>query len=128
MATWLYEPPTVKVKHSIDNGCIDSEPFGIRFSTLLGVTVYRINGVWKSKTTPPPEEYQAADTIFWGGHQYMVDDETKAELTAAGLWTSAPSTGFSDIFTDEFLDTFGVPTADGGSTGGVFTDTFSDTF
>lgn len=126
MTLWLFEPPTVELTHSIDNGHIDYERFGIRFKTLQGVTVYRIGGVWKALQSPPPEAWQAADIVFWGGHEYAVDDEIHNELVAAGLWNGGSTPVTQDIFVDEFLDTFG--SIDSGPSTDTFTDIFNANF
>jgi hypothetical protein len=124
VTTWLFEPPTVEITHSINNGYIDSERFGVRFKTNLGVTVYRINGTWHSMTSPPPDQWGLADLVFWGGHTYIVDDEIHDELVEAGLWNGG-STGIGDTFTDIFTDTFGDT---GSGSSDDFAGAFSDTF
>lgn len=49
-----------------------------------GICLYRLNGVWYEDTFPAQDTLDLADIVYLGGHEYVVDNSTAAELTAAG--------------------------------------------
>lgn len=50
----------------------------------VGVTVLKEDGVWSSVQNPDANRVAAAERVFLGAHEYVIDDDLAAELIAAG--------------------------------------------
>ncbi|TXS35070.1 hypothetical protein [Streptomyces sp. t39] len=50
-----------------------------------GITVLESDGTYRAVRFPTQDEIAAATTTYMGGHEYTVDDATKAALIAAGV-------------------------------------------
>lgn len=51
---------------------------------VIGLTVMRVAGVWKTRPPADVSEELAADRLYYGGHVYTIDAAAAAELDAAG--------------------------------------------
>lgn len=67
-----------------------------------GVSIYRIAGVWYAGTNLSELQLDGADRIYYGGYEYVVPDDELAEMEAQ----SFPACGLSDVFLDQFTETF----------------------
>jgi hypothetical protein len=58
----------------------------IRFRLERGITVMRVNGVYKEYRFVTEDEMKAADQgfIYLGGHKHYVNDQQRTELINAG--------------------------------------------
>lgn len=79
MATWTFRPPTV------EEGPAGLDPLFHRVKITRGVTVLETAGVYSSLRFPTQDELAAATNAYQGGHEYVVDDATKAALIAGGV-------------------------------------------
>lgn len=50
----------------------------------VGRTVLKEAGVWSTVDNPDANRLAAADRVFLGGHEYVIDATLASELTAAG--------------------------------------------
>lgn len=82
MATWRFITPTVS------EGPAGLDPLFRRLKLDRGVTILVTAGVYRSLRFPTQDEMAAADTVYMGGHEYDVDDTTKAALIAANVGVS----------------------------------------
>lgn len=60
-------------------------PAGPVVERVVGLTVLRVGGVWRAAESTSAEEEAAADRLFYGGHYYVLDAASAAELVAAGF-------------------------------------------
>lgn len=51
---------------------------------LVGQSVLKEAGVWKTVQNPDANRCAAAQRVFLGGHRYEIDADLVSELTAAG--------------------------------------------
>ena len=56
----------------------------IRYGIHRGITVMRVNGLYSSYRYPSQTEILAAEEVYMGGHEYIIDEHTKDEMTAQG--------------------------------------------
>lgn len=82
MATWTFTTPTV------DEAPAGVGPLFSRVQIARGVTVLETAGAYSAVRYPVNDEIEAATTAYVGGHEYTVDDDTKAALIAAGVGVS----------------------------------------
>lgn len=83
MATYTFRPPTV------DEGPASWEdPLFLRVKLARGITILETAGAYTAVRFPTQDEIAAATTAYMGGHEYAVDDATKAALIAAGVGVS----------------------------------------
>jgi hypothetical protein len=52
---------------------------------MVGLTVFRVAGVWWAKAWPADCELAAADRVYAGGHVHTVDQAGHDELIPAGF-------------------------------------------
>ncbi|MFD3531988.1 hypothetical protein [Streptomyces sp. NPDC058664] len=80
---WTFRPPT------IDEGPAswDNRLF-VRVKITRGITVLDNGGVYTTRRYPTQDEIAAATVAYQGGHEYEVDDATKAALIAADIGVS----------------------------------------
>lgn len=76
MANWKFKTPTV-----------EEGPAGghrlFQFRTLTrGVTIVKIDGEYYQTRYPSQDELDTYEEVYMGGHEYIVDDATKAALIA----------------------------------------------
>jgi hypothetical protein len=79
-----FTPPTVP------QGSTD--PFFGRYSVPVGVSVVKLNGVFKTTPYPALRELDGlTEGVDWfqGGRTYVVDDDTATALTADGFSVTA---------------------------------------
>lgn len=62
----------------------DSRLF-LRYKLARGITILQTAGAYTAVRYPSQDEIAAATAAYLGGHEYTVDDTTKAALIAAGL-------------------------------------------
>lgn len=80
MASWTFRTPTV------DEGPATwTDPLFLRVKLTRGITVLNNGGTYTAVRFPTQDEIAAATVAYQGGHEYVVDDATKAALIAAGI-------------------------------------------
>ncbi|MFF5471048.1 hypothetical protein [Streptomyces achromogenes] len=94
MATWTFRTP------SVDEGPASWEdPLFLRYKLARGITILQTAGTYSAVRFPTQDEIAAATTAYLGGHEYVVDDVTKAALITAGIGVtdddfSTPEAGY----------------------------------
>lgn len=85
MATWVFRTPsTDEAPASWENRLF------IRVKLARGISILEgPPGTYRQARFPTQDEMSAAAFTYMGGHEYVVDDTTKAALIAAGLGVSA---------------------------------------
>ena len=85
MATWLFKTPTVA------EGPAGLDPLFRRVKLDRGVTILEgPPGTYRAVRFPTQDEIAAsAPGMYMGGHEYVVDDATKAALIAGGIGVSS---------------------------------------
>ncbi|MEU3522327.1 hypothetical protein AB0E62_00365 [Streptomyces sp. NPDC038707] len=62
------------------------DPLFVRYTLARGITILEgPPGVYRAVRFPTQDEIAAASTTYMGGHEYVVDDATRAALIAAGV-------------------------------------------
>lgn len=85
MATWLFRPPTVE-----EGPASWEDPLFLRVKLTRGVSIQELpQGTFRALRYPTQDEIANAYRFWQGGHEYVVDDATKAALIAAGVGVSA---------------------------------------
>ncbi|MGW2513658.1 hypothetical protein ACWC0A_30540 [Streptomyces scopuliridis] len=80
MATWTFRTP------SIDEGPASwDDRLFIRVKIARGITVLDNGGTYTAVRYPTQDEIAGATVAYQGGHEYVVDDATKAALIAGGV-------------------------------------------
>lgn len=81
MATWIF------TTSSVAEGPVSWENrLFLRLKLSRGITVLEgPPGTYRAVRFPTVDEISGATTAYMGGHQYEVDDATKAALIAAGI-------------------------------------------
>ena len=80
MSTWLFRPPTVDEGPAVPGSAL------MRFYKITqGITILDNSGVYSRVRFPIVNETTAATNTYLGGHEYVVDDTTKAALIAGGV-------------------------------------------
>lgn len=79
MATWIFRTPTV------EEGPAGLDPLFHRVELTRGVSVLNNSGTYVAVRWPTQDEIAAATVAYQGGHEYVVDDATKAALIGAGI-------------------------------------------
>jgi hypothetical protein len=82
MATWTFRTP------SVDEGPASWEdPLFLRVKVARGITILEgPPGIYRAVRFPTQDEQAAsAPALYMGGHEYEVDDATRAALIAAGV-------------------------------------------
>lgn len=96
MPTWMFRPPTV------DEGPAswDNRLF-IRVKLARGISIQeKPQGVFRALRFPTQDEIAEAVAFYMGGHEYEVDDATRAALIAADVgvtsanFTTAAAAGY----------------------------------
>lgn len=90
MATWLFRTP------SVDEGPASwGDRLFIRVKIARGITVLEgPPGTYRAVRFPTQDEMNAAFFTYMGGHEYVVDDATKAALKAAGIGVTDANFGY----------------------------------
>lgn len=85
MTLWMFRGPSVdEAPASWENRLF------IRVRIARGITVLEgPPGTYRAARFPTQDEINAATTAYMGGHDYLVDDATKAALIAAGIGISS---------------------------------------
>lgn len=86
----------------------DTHPFYRRVPYYVGTTVLKEDGVYRQVVGDVlPEEIDAADMVYLGGHEYVVDENEAAELIAAGYGIYIKYSGFGSGFYG--MGYYGIP-------------------
>lgn len=96
MATWTFRPP------SVDEGPVSwDDPLFLRYKLARGISILEgPPGTYRAVRYPTQDEQAAsAPGLYMGGHEYVVNDATKAALIAANIGVtnanfSAPENGY----------------------------------
>lgn len=94
MTFWVFRPPTVS-----EGPASWEDRLFLRVKLDRGVTVLEgPPGAFRAVRFPTQDEIAGATTAYIGGHEYSVNDTTKASLIAGGVGVSAanfttPDTG-----------------------------------
>lgn len=80
MTDWTFRTPTVS-----EGPASWSDRLFIRVKLDRGITILETSGAYRAVRFPTQDEIAAATTAYMGGHEYTVDDATKAALIAAGV-------------------------------------------
>lgn len=75
----LFFPPTV------DQGPVSWDVLFYRYTLPRGLSVLKINNVYKIFDTPSTDDTESASEYYAGGHEYEVSDQTKTSLLNAGI-------------------------------------------
>jgi hypothetical protein len=85
MAAWTFRTPTTP-----EGPASWQDRLFIRVKLDRGITILENSpGTYRAVRFPSQDEIAAAVTTYMGGHEYLVDDATKAALIAAGVGVSA---------------------------------------
>jgi hypothetical protein len=76
--TYKFYPPTVEEGPAGGNWLFS------RYTLTRGVTVYKIDGEWYEDRFPVNDDLLEAEVVYLGGHEYVVTEEEKNDLEAAG--------------------------------------------
>ncbi len=81
MSTWLFKTPVVQ------EGPAGLDPLFHRLKLARGVTILEgPPGTYRAVRFPTQDEQFASQpALYMGGHEYVVDDATKAALIAGGV-------------------------------------------
>lgn len=79
MASWTFRTPAT------DEAPAGFGPLFSRVRIARGITVLETAGAYSAVRYPTEDETAAATAAYIGGHEYTVDDATKAALIAAGI-------------------------------------------
>jgi hypothetical protein len=82
MANWIFVP------NHVDEGLMqwDYDPLLRRLKLAQGITIIEYpQGVYRALRYPTQDDIVQAVTLYMGGHNYTVDDATKAALIAGGV-------------------------------------------
>lgn len=84
MATWTFRPP------SVDEGPASwDDRLFLRVKLARGISIQeKPQGSYRALRFPTQDEIAEAVMFYMGGHEYEVDDATKAALIAAGVGVS----------------------------------------
>lgn len=77
--------------------------FGRHFGDVYEAPTYlRIDGTWRSVTTPSQDLVDTADLVIQGGHAYELDEDVVGAIEDAGLCLAAVGVGagYVDIYID----------------------------
>lgn len=80
MADWTFRTPVVE-----EGPASWEDRLFLRVKLTRGITVLETAGVYSAVRFPTQDEIAAATNTYMGGHEYVVDDATKAALIAAGV-------------------------------------------
>ena len=80
---WLFRTPTVL------EGPAGLDPLFHRVRLDRGISISELpQGTYRALRFPTQDEIAAAYFFYMGGHEYVVDDATKAALIAGGVGVS----------------------------------------
>lgn len=80
MATWTFRTPVVA-----EGPASWSDPLFMRVKLNRGITILLASGTYRAVRYPSQDEIASATAAYMGGHEYAVDDTTRAALIAAGV-------------------------------------------
>jgi hypothetical protein len=80
MTAWTFKTPTVE-----EGPASWDDRLFLRVKLTRGITVLDNGGTYTAVRFPTQDEIADATTAYQGGHEYTVDDATKAALIAAGI-------------------------------------------
>ena len=69
----------------------------------IGVTVIRVDGVWKTVMSATQDVLNTADRVYRGGYTYTLTDALAAELQAAGFGSGLTLIdGYTDLYSSTY--------------------------
>ena len=77
-AAWIFLAPATPER------VVGQDPLFTKLRIWRGATLLKSNGSYRTVWNPSPEELDAADVIYLGGHTYSVSEQEAASLMAAG--------------------------------------------
>lgn len=82
MAGWVFRTPVV-----VEGPATWTDPLFLRVKLNRGVTILEgPPGAYRAVRFPTQDEqYASAPALYMGGHEYVVDDATRAALIAGGV-------------------------------------------
>lgn len=85
--TYIFHPPTREsgiTELATNRDPVISRLFGHFTTHIEGLTVLKTGSSYETVVTPTEEQQDSADIIYQGGHRYIVSEEEKDLLVAAG--------------------------------------------
>lgn len=76
MANWTFRTPTV------EEGPAGGHRLFSFYKLKRGITIVKIDGEYYQVRYPSQDELDTYEEVYIGGHEYTVDDATKAALIA----------------------------------------------
>ena len=89
MVNWKFKTPTV------EEGPAGGHRLFSFYKLKRGITIVKIDGEYYQTRYPSQDELDTYEEVYMGGHEYIVDDATKAALIAGEVEVT------SDNFTAE---------------------------
>jgi hypothetical protein len=84
MSSWTFRPPTVE-----EGPASWEDRLFLRVKLTRGISIQELpQGSYRALRFPTQDEIADAVTFYMGGHEYVVDDATKAALIAANVGVS----------------------------------------
>jgi hypothetical protein len=84
MSSWTFRPPTVE-----EGPASWDDRLFLRVKLTRGISIQELpQGSYRALRFPTQDEIADAVTFYMGGHEYVVDDATKAALIAANVGVS----------------------------------------
>lgn len=85
MASYRFVSPTTAQNDQPFRTLEDPYPRGKAVPRVIGLTVFRLAGVWRATLAPTAGQLSGADRVYAGGHVHTVDQAAADELVAAGF-------------------------------------------
>lgn len=76
--SYLFVPPT------IEEGPMGGNWLFARYKRTQGITVYRINNTFYEGRWLSQDNLAPASVVYMGGHEYIVNQQERDDLVAAG--------------------------------------------
>lgn len=92
---YLFRPPVVW------EGPLSLGPLFYRYDTPKGVSVLVTDGICQAVRFPSQDECAAADVVYLGGHEYVVDNDAALVLAECGF---GPNLEPWDGYIDKYFD------------------------
>lgn len=84
MSTWTFRTPVVQEGPAGEGALFN------RYKLARGVSISELpQGTYRALRFPTTDEIAASYNFYLGGHEYVVDDATKAALIAGGIGVDA---------------------------------------
>lgn len=91
MTLWTFQTPV-----AVEAPASWGDRLFIRVKLARGISILEgPSGIFQAMRFPTQDEIAAAVTVYMGGHEYEVDDATKAALEAAGVGVTDANFSFA---------------------------------